>query len=53
MPFAAVAGHYEILNALRDKTEQNSEITSTVIVRNVNCCKNEQGKHLERTNFTT
>ena len=25
MPSAAVAGHYEIFNALQNKTEQNSE----------------------------
>ena len=25
MPSAAVAGHYEIFNALHNKTEQNSE----------------------------
>ncbi len=28
MPSAAVAGHYEIINALQNKTEQNSENTS-------------------------
>ena len=28
MPSAAVAGHYEIFNALQNKTEQNSENTS-------------------------
>ena len=27
MPSAAVAGHYEIFNALQNKTEQNSENT--------------------------
>ena len=29
MPCAAVAGHYEIFNALQNKTEQNSENTKT------------------------
>ncbi len=26
MPFAAVAGHYEIFNALQNKTEQNKTV---------------------------
>ena len=52
MPSAAVAGHYEIFNALQNKTEQNSENIS-LFLRNVNRCENERRQNLEQTNFTT
>ena len=50
MPSAAVAGHYEIFNALQNKTEQNSENT-TLFLRNVNRCKNERRQTLRANKF--
>ena len=51
MPSAAVAGHYEIFNALQNKTEQNSEKTSLFLVRNVNRCKSERRQTLRANKF--
>ncbi len=50
MPSAAVAGHYDIFNALQNKTEQNSENT-TLFLRNVNRCKNERRQTLRANKF--
>ena len=50
MPWAAVAGHYEIFNALQNKTEQNSESTR-LFKKNVNCCKNERRQTLRANKF--
>ena len=47
MPSAAVAGHYEIFNALQNKTEQNSENTRLFL----NCCKNERRQTLRANKF--
>ncbi len=57
MPSAAVAGHYEIFNALQNKTEQNkTEQNKTVkalafFLRNVNRCKNERRQTLKANKF--
>ena len=54
MPSAAIAGHYEIFNALQNKTEQNKTVKALAFfLRNVNRCKRSDDKHLEQTNFTT
>ena len=50
MPSAAVAGHYEIFNALQNKPEQNSENTR-FFKKNVNCCKNERRQTLRANKF--
>ncbi len=55
MPSAAVAGHYDIFDALQNKTEQNkteqnSENTS-LFLRNVNRCKNERRQTLRANKF--
>ncbi len=54
MPSAAVAGHYEIFNALQNKTEQNSENTILFFKKSKSLyVKMSDDKHLEQTNFTT
>ena len=50
MPSAAVAGHYEIFNAVQNKIEQNSESTR-LFQRNVNRCKNERRQTLKANKF--
>ena len=44
MPSAAVAGHYEIFNALQNKTEQNR-------VKTLDFCKNERRQTLRENEF--
>ncbi len=52
MPSAAVAGHYEIFNALLNKTEQNKTVkTLAFFLRNVNRCKNERRQTLRVNKF--
>ncbi len=52
MPSAAVAGHYEIFNALQNKTEQNRESTSLSFKKcTVNRCKNERRQALRANKF--
>ncbi len=52
MPSAAVAGHYEIFNALQNKTEQNKTVKALAFfLRNVNRCKNERRQTLRANKF--
>ena len=52
MPSAAVAGHYEIFNALQNKTEQNKTVkTLAFFLKNVNRCKNERRQTLRANKF--
>ncbi len=53
MPSAAVAGHYEIFNALQNKTEvQNKTVKALAfLLRNVNRCKNERRQTLRANKF--
>ena len=44
MPSAAVAGHYEIFNALQNKTNKTVKALA-FLLRNVNRCKNERRRH--------